>query len=971
MFSRMTSDRFEAGKGHTIGPGHYEIKTTMRDSATAIAGPDRWMEDSFVTPGPGYYERCPSVEHFDVPSKMQPKTPRCSDVVAKTPRAGSGVRSKENRAPDRVATPKRSKGSVLSEAEVERMKRRLEQEERRRAKAESRLRELECMLDASARESESRPLESRILNSQDSTCDLQLDVKPSRLLFGSKSDGGSSQDDQENSCARCTEMEANIELARVEAAIELQETQRQHAETVKQQDEKNTEHLSELQTTQSALVQATGQLGTLEEELATRASEVNEVRHQLAGTMEKLEDAQRQVEEQASQLQQKSADADASAAETQTLVSRLQTSEAKVLELSELLGLQVEESSAKDTELQELRKVRNGMQDACKCLTDQISEMTREVCERTAEVAELRANVDHMEEKAVKQAKEMDQQASEMQKSRANHGMLWKELNSSKELVKNQTTELERQASEYAIKSAECARLQAQLTEVQARVVQLQLKTTMQDALVESGEEQRQLLDRQTADLKDLRMRAATLEDARLRSSTTHAELSTEHSELRRLLTQKSTKVAELEAAKFIMETGLTVSREAIAARDQELQTEREACKRAQAESLRLELLSERATAEAREGFVGHHWLRMVGEILHVDRDRSVSVRDRIRRSDSSVTRDCPLSSSQALPSQTEDGALVSAVVQRIVVSCLRRRISCSQEKACDAVADGGVQLQTSLPRTVVEAGVGALWCKQQELRNELEAARAEIAELKREKEMSQFSVGRPTEGSHCLAYRAEDEDNGAMDSELEAQRQQNRELMLSMKQFHSDLQLLTLENENMRGTVAIFEGNLSRATEDRARLIGHSNPKQKIHYTMRLKEESNLLRDELKKSRKRIVQLEAGRRDEHHWDTFSGASKTGNVETSILGSDLDDAECHNIAVLRRRCQAQEMSVERISGNLHHVMALVERAVSLGAYADGESSISGVPGNFSELLDRLRNMAVVPSQGHAFAGEHQ
>lgn len=966
----MTSDRFEAGKGHTIGPGHYEIKTTMRDSATVIAGPDRWMEESFVTPGPGYYERCPSVEHFDVPSKMQPKTPRCSDAVAKTPRAGSGVRSKENRAPDRVATPKRSKGSVLSEAEVERMKRRLELEERRRAKAESRLRELESMLDASARVSESRPLESRILNSQDSTCDLQLDVKPSRLLFGSKSDGGSSQDDQEHSCARCAEMEANIELARVEAAVELQETQRQHAETVMQQDEKITEHLSELHTTQSALVQATGQLGTLEEELATRASEVNEVRLQLAGTVDKLEDAQRQVEEQASQLQQKSADADASAAETQTLISRLQTSEAKVLEQSELLELQVEESSVKDTELQELRKVRNGMQDACKCLTDQISEMTREVCERTAEVAELRTVVDHMEEKAVKQAKEMDQQASEMQKSRANHGMLWKELNSSKELVKNQTTELERQASEYAIKSSECARLQAQLTEVQARVVQLQLKTTMQDALFESGEEQKQLLDRQTADLKDLRMRAATLEEAQLRSSTTHAELSTEHSELRRLLTQKSIKVAELEAAKFVMETGLTVSREATAARDQELQTEREACKRAQAEALRLELLSERATAEAREGFVGHHWLRIVGEILRVDRDRSVSVRDRIRRSDSSVTRDCSLSSSQALPPQNEDGALVSAVVQRIVVSCLRRRISCSLEKACDAVADGGVQLQTSLPRTV-EAGVGALWCKQQELRNELEAARAEIAELKREKEMSQFSVGRPTEDSHCLAYRAEDEDTGTMDAELEAQRQQNRELLLSMKQFHSDLQLLTLENENMRGTVAIFEGNLSRATEDRARLIGHSNPKQKIHYTMRLKEESNLLRDELKKSRKRIVQLEAGRRDEHHWDTFSSASKTGSVETSVLGSDLNDAECHNIAVLRRRCQAQEMAVERISGNLHHVMALVERAVSLGAYADGESSISGVPGNFSELLDRLRNMAVVPSQGHAFAGEHQ
>mmetsp|Transcript_22389 Transcript_22389/g.30746 ORF Transcript_22389/g.30746 Transcript_22389/m.30746 type:complete len:118 (-) Transcript_22389:101-454(-) len=45
--------------------------------------------------------------------------------------------------------------------------------------------------------------------------------------------------------------------------------------------------------------------------------------------------------------------------------------------------------------------------------------------------------------------------------------------------------------------------------------------------------------------------------------------------------------------------------------------------------------------------------------------------------------------------------------------------------------------------------------------------------------------------------------------------------------------------------------------TGEHAKLCGHANPKQKIRYTMKLKEEINRLFTELKKARSRIVELE------------------------------------------------------------------------------------------------------------------
>merc|ERR1712232_514017 len=51
--------------------------------------------------------------------------------------------------------------------------------------------------------------------------------------------------------------------------------------------------------------------------------------------------------------------------------------------------------------------------------------------------------------------------------------------------------------------------------------------------------------------------------------------------------------------------------------------------------------------------------------------------------------------------------------------------------------------------------------------------------------------------------------------------------------------------------------GDLERVADQHAKLMGHTNQKQKIRYTLRLKEESIALRQELHKAQQRAAQVE------------------------------------------------------------------------------------------------------------------
>eukprot|EP00927_Polykrikos_kofoidii_P064482 TRINITY_DN5973_c0_g1_i3.p1 TRINITY_DN5973_c0_g1~~TRINITY_DN5973_c0_g1_i3.p1 ORF type:complete len:631 (+),score=110.92 TRINITY_DN5973_c0_g1_i3:1555-3447(+) len=129
---------------------------------------------------------------------------------------------------------------------------------------------------------------------------------------------------------------------------------------------------------------------------------------------------------------------------------------------------------------------------------------------------------------------------------------------------------------------------------------------------------------------------------------------------------------------------------------------------------------------------------------------------------------------------------------------------------------------------------------------------------------------------------RNEREDFAMINADFQDLRLQNRELSLSMHLFKEDCELLEAENLSLKETVAIFECDLERVTGHNANLVGHVNQKQKIRHTIKLKDENNQLRVELKNARQRVVQLEleAGRRSEGLLDAFSCSTGTATVRS-------------------------------------------------------------------------------------------
>jgi len=122
-------------------------------------------------------------------------------------------------------------------------------------------------------------------------------------------------------------------------------------------------------------------------------------------------------------------------------------------------------------------------------------------------------------------------------------------------------------------------------------------------------------------------------------------------------------------------------------------------------------------------------------------------------------------------------------------------------------------------------------------------------------------------------------EDLSGCDRECEDLRFRGRELLQSVQHFKEENEILAAENRSLKDAVASFEGNLDELADRNAQLIGHTNKKQKIRYTIKLKEECSQLRAELAKARSRLAHLEGARRCEGLFlSAFSGAASDLNA---------------------------------------------------------------------------------------------
>mmetsp|Transcript_117219 Transcript_117219/g.338897 ORF Transcript_117219/g.338897 Transcript_117219/m.338897 type:complete len:390 (+) Transcript_117219:319-1488(+) len=233
--------------------------------------------------------------------------------------------------------------------------------------------------------------------------------------------------------------------------------------------------------------------------------------------------------------------------------------------------------------------------------------------------------------------------------------------------------------------------------------------------------------------------------------------------------------------------------------------------------------------------------------------------------------------------------------------------------------------------------------------------AQAELAKLKAEREAIQ-------EG----AAPNRDEEN----QELLAQ---NRELMLTIQMFKQECETLNAENKTLRESVSAFEENLDRVTSQNAKLLGHSNHRQKIHYTFKLKEENGKLRDELRKTQQKLLQMQGNRRGQDlvaAFAPFSVESRQGRRSVPNLamaaslgaGAPASSGAAPGVPSacaarqarpsVRGAVMAEERILERVSLDFQHFTALIGRAISAG----GEDEPLGACSDVAALLAQLRGV---------------
>eukprot|EP00435_Cladocopium_sp_Y103_P050079 s49_g15.t1 len=172
-----------------------------------------------------------------------------------------------------------------------------------------------------------------------------------------------------------------------------------------------------------------------------------------------------------------------------------------------------------------------------------------------------------------------------------------------------------------------------------------------------------------------------------------------------------------------------------------------------------------------------------------------------------------------------------------------------------------------------------------------------------------------------------------------------NRELSLSLQQFKQENEQLQIDNRSLLESVALFEADLEKVSDRHAQLIGHVNKKQKIRYTVKLKEECSQLRLDLNKARHRLNQLEGSRRSDSLFGALASLGYEGQLHARGEGSSQESK------------RLQECALERVNADFRHLVSLVQSAIGDG--------VDRSTADFAELLQALRNRS---KEGHA--GRH-
>ncbi|CAE7210591.1 Tdh [Symbiodinium natans] len=266
---------------------------------------------------------------------------------------------------------------------------------------------------------------------------------------------------------------------------------------------------------------------------------------------------------------------------------------------------------------------------------------------------------------------------------------------------------------------------------------------------------------------------------------------------------------------------------------------------------------------------------------------------------------------------------------------------------------------------------------------SELIASRREaLNQAKRQTELAELLQAEQQKLAHDgQLQKHQDEDMASCIKENEELRACNRELTLSMQQFKEENDQLHVDNGSLLESVALFEGDLGKVADRHAQLIGHVNKKQKIRYTVKLKEECAQLRLDLNKARHKLMQLEGSRRSDSLYGALASLGYspvpaiTSSPQPKPRGQDQSPASPPQQLPpptrvspkgaparpeeAQRRLRLQECALERVNSDFRHLLTLVQRVI--GRSTDERKEI-----NFADLLQDLRQ--VMAAQAHQSVG---
>lgn len=175
---------------------------------------------------------------------------------------------------------------------------------------------------------------------------------------------------------------------------------------------------------------------------------------------------------------------------------------------------------------------------------------------------------------------------------------------------------------------------------------------------------------------------------------------------------------------------------------------------------------------------------------------------------------------------------------------------------------------------------------------------------------------------------------------------EENKELALSVSMFKQQCELLKVENRHLSKSLADLEDNFDRLSGKHAQLIGHSNPKQKIHHLEQLKAERKQLLVTVKQLQQRLLQLEAGASSNYleslAVQPFPNCGSFSCNENSLSRSELD------------RCKRLEGELQRMKVNFSHFMSLIEWALfASSSQRPSDTSVASMLSNLRELVLRI------------------